>query len=363
MIDMLNGGMRKSRKLKMRIAIDVSSLKSPHKFRGVGSYTKRLIQALRSIKQPDFSVRLIEKGRIPQDVDVVHYPYFDLFFLTLPIKKIKPTLVTIHDLIPLVFPDKFPQGIRGWIKYQVQRQSLRRVDAIITDSECSKKDIIKFIGFPKEKIYVVPLAPGEEFKKMRIKKNYSLPKRFVLYVGDVNYNKNIPGLVQACDKIGVPLVIVGKQAKSHDYDKIHPENQDLVWLQNYYQRPKIKGQRLILAGFVPTEDLVVIYNLATCYCQPSFYEGFGLPVLEAMACGTPVVVADTSSLSEIGGDAAIMVNPYDINEVAKGIKKAMTDKMTREKLIKKGLAQAKNFSWEKTAKETVKAYHEVLKEK
>jgi len=339
----------------MKVAIDISSLYSAHKTRGIGFYTKRLIQALRLIKGPDFSVRLIKQGKIPQDVDLVHYPYFDLFLLTLPIKKIKPTVVTVHDLIPLVFPDKFPKGIRGWIKYQIQRQALRRVDAVITDSECSKKDIIKFIGFPKEKIYVVPLAPGKEFKKLEIKKKYSLPKIFALYVGDVNWNKNVEGLIKACAKIKIDLVLVGKAFR----DKSLPETQAILRL---IEELSLNNQTRIL-GFTPTEDLVAIYNLATVYCQPSFYEGFGLPVLEAMACGTPVVCSKTSSLPKVVGDAAVFVDPNDYKSIAEGIMKLMENKKLYEGLREQGRRRARKFSWEKTAKETVKVYHEVVKRK
>lgn len=339
----------------MKVAIDVSPLYSAHKTRGVGFYTKRLIQALRLIEISDFSVRLIKQGKIPQDVDLVHYPYFDLFWLTLPLRKLYPTVVTVHDLIPLVFPDQFPKGVKGWIKYQVQRQSLRRVDTIIADSECSKKDIIKFIGFPKEKIYVVPLAPGKEFKKLKIKKKYSLPERFVLYVGDVNYNKNIPGLVRACAKIKIDLVLVGKAFR----DKSLPETQAILRL---IEELRLNNRTKIL-GFVPTKDLVAIYNLATVYCQPSFYEGFGLPVLEAMACGTPVVCSKTSSLPEVVGDAAVFVDPNDCKSIAEGIMKLMENKKLYEDLREQGCRRARKFSWEKTAKETVKVYHEVVKRK
>lgn len=347
----------------MKVAIDISPLKSAHQFRGVGGYTKRLIEALQLIKLPSFSFQLIKEGKIPDNVDIIHYPYFDLFWLTLPLKKPFPTVTTVHDLIPLVFPDKFPKGIKGGIKYQIQKQSLKGVKAIITDSENSKKDIIKFIGFPKERIYVVYLAPGREFGqlkienlKLKIKQKYRLPDAFVLYVGDVNYSKNILGLVRACKKIKTPVVIVGKQAGEEDFDRSHIENKPLLQLIKVYG----KDPGVIRLGFIPDKDLVAIYNLATVYCQPSFYEGFGLPVLEAMACGTPVVAANTSSLPEICGDAAIMVNPYKIENIAQGIKKVISDKIIRGRLVEKGSTQAKKFSWEKTANETYKVYQKLV---
>ncbi|PJE68881.1 hypothetical protein COU96_02790, partial [Candidatus Shapirobacteria bacterium CG10_big_fil_rev_8_21_14_0_10_38_14] len=157
-----------------------------------------------------------------QQFDIVHYPYFDLFWLTLPIKKPKPTVVTIHDVIPLVFPQHFPLGIKGKIKFKIQKFSLKGVKAVITDSKNSKKDIANWLAYPKEKIYVIPLAPGKEFRPITnrqslvaTKQKYQLPDTFVLYVGDVNYNKNIPGLIKAFDKLKTPfknlkLVLVGK---------------------------------------------------------------------------------------------------------------------------------------------------------
>jgi len=270
----------------MRVAIDISPLKSAHKFRGVGSYTKRLVKTL-------------------QKVD----------------KKNKYLLVTNRRSLVAARPDivHFPKGIKGWIKYQIQKKSLRGAKAIITDSQNSKKDIIKFIGFPKNRIYVIYLAPGKEFKKLatsnwqlEIKEKYQLPETFLLYVGDVNYSKNILGLVKAFSNLkpqnsNLKLILVGKAFK----DETLPETKEILQLIKVL---KLKDFVRIL-GFVSDKDLVAIYNLATVYCQPSFYEGFGLPVLEAMACGTPVVAANTSSLPEICGDAAIMVNPYKMEDV------------------------------------------------
>jgi glycosyltransferase involved in cell wall biosynthesis len=347
----------------IKVAIDISPLESSHQFRGIGSYTKRLVAALEKVDEKNKYILINQQSAvINQQFDLIHYPYFDLFWLTLPFKKPKPTVVTVHDLIPLVFPDKFPKGIKGWLKYQIQRQSLRRAEAIITDSENSKRDIMKFIGFPQEKIYVVYLAAAEAFKPIKstarleqIKKKYYLPPSFVLYVGDVNYNKNILGLVKACKKIKIPLVIVGKEAVQEDFDQFHAENQPLVQLIELYG----KDNDVLRLGFVSEEDLTAIYNLAMVYCQPSFYEGFGLPVLEAMACGTPVVAAKTASLPEICGEAALMVDPKKTDEISLGIKRIIDDKMLRERLVKRGLTQVKKFSWEKTARETIKVYERI----
>lgn len=345
----------------MKVAFDVSPLKSAHQFRGVGSYTKNLLDALVKLKIPNFSLELIKDGKIPSDSDVVHYPYFDLFFLTLPFLKNKPTVVTIHDVIPLIFPKNFPAGLRGKMKFLLQKKSLVSCSAVITDSEVSKIDVVRYLDFPKEKIFVVHLAPGGEFKRLKlsksdgIRKKYQLPDKFVLYVGDINWNKNIPGLVKACESIKTSLVIVGKQARENINNSSHPENQDLVWLQDYCKL----HTSVILTGFVFGEELATIYNLATVYCQPSFYEGFGLPVLEAMACGCPVVTARAGSLSEISGEAALQVDPHDINSIANAVKRVISDKTLREKLMKKGLTWVKKFSWQKTALATYRVYDQI----
>src|SRR6185369_10508691 len=138
-----------------------------------------------------------------READVIHYPYFDPFFITLPLKKIKPTVVTVHDLIPLVFPDKFPSGVKGFIKWQIQKLSLLGVNRIITDSKASKADVSRITGYARSKIDSVYLAPDPTYQKVtdtkildEVKRTFSLPERFILNVSDVNWNKNIPGLLQ-----------------------------------------------------------------------------------------------------------------------------------------------------------------------
>jgi glycosyltransferase involved in cell wall biosynthesis len=351
--------------MKIKIAIDVSPLKSAHKFRGIGFYTENLVKALQSFGTDKLTIKLAKTGRASSDCDLIHYPYFDFFKQTLPLVKKLKTIVTIHDVIPLVFPKHYPPGVRGRLNFCLQMIALKGVKAVICDSQNSKRDIFKYLHYPQEKIFAVYLAPGDRFKPIdsqnilnSTKQKYNLPEKFVLYVGDVNYNKNLVGLAKACKTIGMPLVIVGKQAVQQKFDVAHIENQPLVQLVKLYDGDK-DIRRL---GFVPTEDLIAIYNLATVYCQPSFYEGFGLPVLEAMSCGTPVVCSNRSSLPEIAGEAAILVNPYNINSIATGLKRAINNKDLRKKLIEKGLGQARKFSWEKVAKETYEVYKKVAQE-
>ena len=355
----------------MKIALDISPLSSGHKIRGVGTYTANLVEALKQYDRRNSYIFFTRTELVPKDADLVHYPYFDPFFLTLPLLKPAKTVVTIHDLIPLVFPEWFPSGIRGRIKWEIQKLSLRGVKAIITDSKCSKKDIIHFTGFPKDKIHVIYPAPGPEYRRLnntllmhRIRVKYNLPEKFILYVGDVNYSKNILGLIKAFRfytsevsprvKRGGPstsevkLVLVGKAFLDESLRETHQLLQLIKSLG--------LNEKVLRLGWVPKEDLPAIYNLAAVYCQPSFYEGFGLPVLEAMSCGCPVVAAKGGSLPEIAGEAAFYVDVDNTDNIAEGIQEVFSSEETQKKLSQKGLAQAKKFSWEKTAEETIGVY-------
>jgi len=270
---------------KKIIGLDTSPLYSAHSVRGIGFYTKRLLAALKEFKSKEFVINElrskseIRKGRF----DILHIPYFDSFFLTLPIIKNKPLVVTVHDLILIKYPELYPMGIRAKVNWQVQKILLRQANLIITDSFASKYDINNLINFAQDKIFVTYLAADEEFKVVKnkkplekIRRQYKLPKDFCLYVGDVNRNKNLPSLVAACQALKLTLVIVGKQAASDDFDAGHVENIDLKTLRKVVASfPK----QVITLGFVSTKDLVAIYNLASVYCQPSIDEGFGLPVI------------------------------------------------------------------------------------
>jgi glycosyltransferase involved in cell wall biosynthesis len=360
----------------MIIGIDVSPLYTGHKIRGIGFYVKRLMESLRKLGLKELVIKELENDEDVkrQDYDLLHIPYFNPYFLTIPWpwEISKPLVVTIHDLIPVKYPNHYPPGMKAKIRWQIQKILLRQTKLVITDSFSSKYDINNLTGYPLDRIYVVYLAAGENFKelkdgnwKIEIRDKYNLPHKFCLYVGDVNWNKNIPGLVEACQKIHLPLVIVGKQAVNKNYDKNHPENKDLVWLQKKNSKFQcsqpltesvVKNKFCLeLTGFVSDDDLIALYNLATVYCQPSFDEGFGLPVLEAMACGCPVVCSNQGSLPEIAGEAAIFVKPT-VNKLAKAIKNVTNSEKLQAELSQKGLVRIQHFSWNKTARETVKIY-------
>ena len=353
----------------MRIALDTSGINGnnslQHRVRGVGTYTQNLKNALEQY-YPENRYTFFSRGEnLPKNIDLVHYPFFEPFIIDLPIRKRVPTVVTVHDLIPLVFPSHFPSGLKGKIKWEIQKILLRKVDGIITDSKSSKEDILKLAEIREKKVNVVYLAAGSEFKIIKnttmlrsIVVKYNLPEKFVLYVGDVTWNKNLPGLIKAMDSLEIPLVMVGKALINDNFEKTNPWNQDLLKVGELtLNNPKIRK-----LGFMPTSDLAVIYNLAAVLAMPSLYEGFGLPVLEAMSCGCPVLVSNRSSLPEVAGEAGILVNPEDTEEIKdKLVKLLKLPKGEREELIEKGLKQAGKFPWKKTAEETNKVYEEVLK--
>jgi glycosyltransferase involved in cell wall biosynthesis len=345
----------------MRVAIDQSPLLTGHKVRGTGFYTQYLIFALKKY-HPENDYVLFDLKNVPSGVDIIHYPYFDPFFVSLPIKKRIKTVVTIHDLTPLVLPDLFPAGIRGKIKFSIQRLLSKRIDAVITDSESSKKDIEKILKIKSSKVFLIPLAAGEEFKKKyltkheiaKMVKKYKIPKKFLLYVGDATPNKNLKRLVEAIEPLNIPLFIVGKVFENPT--KKHPWNKDLIFVQ----KKASENKNIHLLGFVPAEELVNIYNLADLFVFPSLYEGFGLPILEAAACGIPIVTTRSGSIPEVIGETAVFVDPLDVDSISEGVKKVVKDKALYERLSKEGIERAKKFSWKKTADQTVQVYEEIF---
>ena len=351
----------------MHIAIDVSPLQTGHRVRGVGFYLNNLKEALVKY-HPEHIYTYFNRGeKLPHDVDIVHFPYFEPFFLAQPIYKEYKTIVTVHDLTPIVFPKAFPKGIKGWFKWQMQRHSLSKTEGIITDSESSRKDIVKYVGVDPDLISVVYLAAAENFviskrdEKMikDIREKHDLPDRFCLYVGDVTWNKNLPRLLKAIQKAEVPLVMIGQALTSTNFDRSNPWNKDLIEVQSL----ALENKNVISLGFVSSEELAQIYKMATVFVMPSLYEGFGLPVLEAMASGTPVISTKEGSLEEVCGDAAYFVDAKNIDDIASGIKKVFFNEDVQKELIAKGKKNAQKFSWEKTAGETISAYKKTLNER
>lgn len=351
----------------MRVHLDTSPLTSGHAGRGIGTYTRELLQGLRDLAQrrEDLIITSSQDEEGTTTVpDVVHYPFFDLFFATLPWKRTAPTVVTIHDVIPLVFPEQYPPGIKGKLRFLRQKKALQKVDAVITDSECSKQDIVRLLQYPEEKIHVVPLAaspalkPLNEYFAEKFTQPFELPAKYVVYVGDINYNKNIPTLLLALTQLpeDLHLVVVSRTFNNTaipEGKRIH----EIIEANNLQERVHVVD--------VPTdrpELLAGVLTEAKCLVHPSLYEGFGLTVLEALQVGTVVVSSNASSLPKVTGDAAIMVEPTIIGLV-EGIEQAVRLRGDdREAWIARGQKWAKQFSWNKTAEQTLAVYEGVVKQ-
>jgi glycosyltransferase involved in cell wall biosynthesis len=348
----------------MVIALDTRPLHNQSAVRGIGVYTSSLIKQFKQI--PNLEIIEISKGRVSDGIDLIHYPWFDFYFRTLPLSAPLPTVVTIHDVTPLVLKDFYPPGIKGRLNFQIQKYALKKVQAVITDSEVSRLDVINYLPVAENKVVTIHLAPQEglishpitELKHKVIQK-YQLYDPYILYVGDVNRNKNLITLVEACVELKIKLLIVGKQAVNTDYDHSHIENQDLVTLQTKYS----KNQYIKTPGFVSVEELSALYNLAEAYCQPSLYEGFGVPILEAMRCGCPVIASKQGSLPEIGGSATIYTEPTREKLIKTINFVQQLSETQRIRLIQEGRKQAQKFSWKTTAQKTHQVYRDILNPK
>jgi len=288
-----------------------------------------------------------------QDFDLVHDPFgIGPLAFQMSFKKV----ITIHDLTPFLFPKQYPTYSVILHKLLLPKTT-RNADRIITISICSKRDIIKYLKVPENKIDVIYRASGKQFiplgekevRERRRKCDLDFP--FILYVGVLHPRKNIPRLIEAyhqVKKTGVAhkLVIGGK--KLFKYTDIF----EIIARLNL-------ERDVVFTGYVPDEDLPGLYNAADLFVFPSLYEGFGIPPLEAMACGTPVITSNTSSLPEVVGDVEIMVDPYDVDGLAEAMYRVLTDEALRKDMSKKGVERAKLFSYEKEARETLKVYQEV----
>jgi glycosyltransferase involved in cell wall biosynthesis len=345
----------------MKVLINVQPLSSGHAVRGVGMYTRFLTEAL----EKKDGIDIYRSGlNEPKKTDIVHYPFFDLFFPTLPFLKRGRTVVTIHDVIPLLFPKAYAPGKRGTLNFMRQKLALKKVDVILTDSHASKKDIVFYLGVPAEKVHVVYLAanpflfPTTDNKSEKVRKELDLPKTYVLYVGDINHNKNVPQLIKSLKYLPrhVHLVCVGKNFVEQDI----PE-----WkaIESQVALSDVESR----VHFVPNilsddyDTLSAIYSGALVYLQPSLYEGFGLPILEAMRCKTPVISAKNSSLKEVGSDV-VLYSGTEAESFAENIEMIldMSDK-DRKKMIDRASKWEEKFTWSKTADETLVVYKTLVK--
>ena len=276
----------------------------------------------------------------------------------LPKSKTCPFIITLHDVIPYKLPETVgPQYLN--IYTREIPEIIPMCDGIVTVSNFSKQDIAKTLNFPEDKIFVTHLAAEDIYfpqnkEKCRefIKAKYGIEDKFILYVGGFSPRKNIKGLIQAFSKIKLKLkenyklVILGKKGRSY-YDY-----RDLAYNLG------IKDD-VVFTGYVPVEELPVFYNASSMLCYPSFYEGFGLPPLEAMACGTPVIASDITSIPEVLGEDALYINPYDIDDIAEKLFMLVDDEKLRTRLAFNGLRRSTLYSWKRTALETIQALSKI----
>jgi glycosyltransferase involved in cell wall biosynthesis len=370
----------------VRIAIDARKLRDY----GIGTYVRNLLRHLSRLDQtteyvllcrvedcaitaelgenfravperaPAYSIQ--EQVSVPlalrrERADLFHAPHYVLPPMT-PCRSV----VTIHDCIHL----RFPQYLPNRLGYAYARSSLwiaaHRAARVLTVSQASKRDILKYFRIPESKIVVIHNAIDERFGEvppedevMRVRERYSLKDPFVLYAGNIKPHKNLERLIEAFhilrrdDLENVKLLIIGDEISKY------------ATLRRAVHRYKLH-KHVRFFGFVPDRTLAVLYRLANVFVFPSLYEGFGLPPLEAMASGTPVITSNVSSLPEVVGDAALLIDPYEPQAIAAAMHRVLTEPALREDLRRRGFAQVNKFSWERSIRRVRQIYDEVLAE-
>jgi glycosyltransferase involved in cell wall biosynthesis len=367
----------------MRIGIDARKL---HDF-GIGTYLQNLLRQLARLDAeweyvlfckpedrawidelgPNFRAvvvraapySVLEQLVIPlrllrERVDVYHSPHY-----VLPLLVPCPSVVTIHDCIHLMFPQYLPNRLAPYYARLFMWWAAHRSARVMTVSEASKRDILRFFDIGAAKVSVIPNAIDERFRvpppdeeAHRIRERFQLHEPFVLYAGNVKPHKNVERLIEAFYQLhangfdDLKLLIIGNDISKYATLRrsIHAHN-----LHKYVR----------FLGFVPDQTLAILYRLASVFVFPSLYEGFGLPPLEAMASGTPVVTSNVSSLPEVVGTAAVLVDPHDAHAIAEGIAHVLYDARLREELRRRGLERAASFSWETAARTVRGIYGEV----
>jgi glycosyltransferase involved in cell wall biosynthesis len=378
----------------MKIAIDARMLDA--RYTGVGSYTKNLIASLRNIdaqnqyvllvgnnfaskisKDKNFkivrwryrpfslrSIFLLYKLLVKERIDIFHSP-----FCVVPLLAKCPVILTIHDLMAIKYPGffagrRFLARILGRTYFRIfMTLSLKKAGAILVDSEQIKEDLIDFMPSTRQKITVVYAGVDESFQQIKeerrialFRKVHSLKGKTVLYLGSIRPHKNVDRLIKAFSILvsqlntECQLIIAGEKDKN------------LLILRNLVDQLGLSNKTIFL-NHVPEGELLLLMNAADIFVFPSLYEGFGLPPLEAMACGTPVVASNTASIPEVVGEAAILVNPKNEQEIASAMLRLLIDDSLRQELIREGFQRIRLFSWENTAKETIGVYQTVMAER
>jgi glycosyltransferase involved in cell wall biosynthesis len=370
----------------VRIAIDARKL---HDF-GIGTYVRNLLRQLARIdpdteyillcRPADMGVErqlgenfravavtarpysLAEQVAVPYavhglGVDAFHTPHYVLS----PLMDV-PSVVTIHDCIHLMFPQYLPNRFAYLYARAFLWTAAHRSARVLTVSEASKRDILRFYKIPDSKVEVIYNAIDERFgvpppddEVRRVRERYQLDREFVLYAGNIKPHKNLDRLIEAFHQLRsegfdqLTLLIIGDEISRYPT------------LRRAVHRFKLHKHVRFL-GFVPDQTLAVLYRLASVFVFPSLYEGFGLPPLEAMASGTPVVTSNVSSLPEVADEAAVLIDPYDPAAIADGIRQVLTNPALRASLIEKGFERVRGYSWERSVRRIRAIYGEVAGE-
>jgi len=372
----------------MRIAIDATSV--PRQRAGAGTYICNLVQALaqvdrdntyfvfakretfdgRSLQRDGFRLlpvrfasrparMLWEQAMLPLHlrrlgVDILHSPHYTTPLASAGWRRV----VTFHDVTFFLLPRRYPVLRRLYFQ-GASRAGARLADLAIAVSETVKGDVVRHLGLPAERVRVVPLAPGPGFHPLEdsarmeaVRSRYGLPPRFILNVGTLEPGKNQATLVRAFHRLkgqGLEQGLVVAGQKGWMYEKLFRLVDGLGLSED-----------VRFVGYLPDDDLAAVYNMADLFVFPSLYEGFGLPPLEAMACGLPVVASSAPALAEVLDGAALLVDAYDASALAEVSARALRDKRLRSRLRRQGLERASQFSWQRTARGTVAAYEAVL---
>lgn len=302
--------------------------------------------------------KIVEKNQL----DIVHFPspfelkiHFDLR------EHNDRTIITVHDLTPLIYADILFTGKRRLLKplYDFLLRSVKHAGNIIAVSGNTRNDLVEKLNVPADKISVIYEAAGDMFKPIDdrkflrdVKQKYNLPDKFILTTGGFLPHKNLDILLDLIALLKVEYLL--------EYPVVMAGKTDVVHFPEIKERAEEMGFKDMIhfPGYVPSEDLAALYNLASVFIFPSLYEGFGLPLVEAMSCGTPSVISNVSSLPEIAGNAALQFGPTRIAELSEAVHNILSSDELATDLRKKGLARAGEFSWKKMAQETLNLYNE-----
>lgn len=379
--------------MALRVVIDVRHLQDF----GIGTYIRNLVYALAGVDEATHYTLVSDQPEVPDlaglpknfeiavyhpsrrrvwdhvsyawflrslSADVIHMPVNDM-----PLFMPKPYVVTIHDMSSFLFGGR--AGMREDMRLYAFRRGLMRADRVIAVSEATLRDVENLLGIPARRIRMVYSAPDPRFltrpepdqepawmrARQRLLERYQINYPFILYAGRIRPHKNLPRLIEA-------FAVARNELESHP---VYRDLRLIIIGDEISRHPEVRRavvqtrtqQTVRFLGFVPFETLKTFYSAASAFVFPSLYEGFGLPPLEAMATGTPVVTSSVSSLPEVVDNAALVVNPENVFDIARGIREVLVNETLRQHLIEAGFAQANRFNWRTTALEVLKVYREV----